>query len=86
MNLDSNNPNVAKLLTMVGKRLGTDPNVLRQQLENGKFDAVLQKMDPGSASKLQQLVNNPTLAQQLISTPQAKKVLQDVLNQANQQK
>ena len=86
MNLDSSNPNVAKLLTLVGKRLGADPNALRQQLENGKFDAVLQRMDPGNAAKLQQLINNPALARQLINTPQAKQVLQDILNQANQQK
>ena len=86
MNLDSSNPNVAKLLALVGKRLGADPNVLRQQLENGKFDAVFQKMDPSNAAKLQQLVNNPALARQLINTPQAKQVLQDILNQANQQK
>ena len=86
MNLDSSSPNTAKLLALVGKRLGADPNVLRRQLESGKFDAVFQKMDPGSAAKLQQLLNNPALAQQLIGTPQAKKFLQDILEQANQQK
>ena len=69
--MDSKNPNTEKLLAMIGKRLGTDPKALQSQLEAGKFDAVFSKMDPASAARMQQLMNNPTLAPQLITTPQS---------------
>ncbi len=80
--MDSKNPNTEKLLAMIGKRLGTDPKVLQSQLEAGKFDAVFSKMNPASAARMQQLMNNPTLAQQLINTPQAKQFLQNFIRQA----
>ena len=80
--MDPKNPNTEKLLAMIGKRLGTDPKALQSQLEAGKFDAVFSKMDPASAARMQQLMNNPTLAQQLINTPQAKQFLQNFIRQA----
>ena len=86
MGMDTNNPNMAKILAMIGKRLGKDPNALQSKLEKGKFDSLFSKLNPNDAAKLQQLVNNPQLAQQLINTPQAKQVIQNFISQANQGK
>lgn len=80
------NPNLPKILAMVGKKLGTDPKALEQDLAAGKFDAVFKKMNPNDAAKLQQLVNNPILAQQVINTPQAQQVLKNVIREAQESK
>ena len=84
--MDLQNPNLAKVLGIVGKKLGADPNVLQKDLQAGKYDAVLRIMNPNDAAKLQQILNNPSLAQQLVNTPQAQQMLKNILNQSNQKK
>lgn len=84
--MDLQNPNVSKLLNMVGKKLGTDPKALEKDLAAGKFDPVLQNLNPSDAAKFQHLVNNPMLAQQVINTPQAQQVLKSIIQEAQQKK
>ena len=75
------NPNTNRLLEMVGKKLGKDPNTLQQQLAAGKYDSVLNSLNPNDSQKLQTLLNNPKLAQQVINTPQAQQMLKKLLGE-----
>ena len=84
--MDLNNPNVSKLLNMVGKKLGQDPKTLERDLAAGKFDSVLQNLSPKDAANFQRLVNNPSLAQQVINTPQAQQTLKSIIEGAQQKK
>ena len=84
--MDLQNPNISKLLNLVGKKLGADPQALQQDLAAGKYDGVFQKMNQQDAAKLQQLVNNPTLAKQLLNTPQAQQTLKKIIGEANTKK
>lgn len=77
--MDLQNPNLSKLLSLVGKKLGTDPQALQRDLAAGKYDGVFQKMNPQDAAKLQQLVNNPVLAKQILNTPQAQQALRKII-------
>ena len=74
-------PNTNRLLEMVGKKLGKDPNTLQQQLAAGKYDGVLNSLNPSDSQKLQTLLNNPKLAQQVINTPQAQQMLKKLLGE-----
>lgn len=58
------------LLNVVSSKLGTSPEELRSQLENGKFDKALGGMNPNDAAKFQQIVQNPKLVEQFMTTPQ----------------
>ena len=84
--MDLQNPNLARVLGMVGQKLGADPQALRKDLEAGKYDEVFRKMNSREAARLQQIVNNPALAQQLLNTPQAQQVLRGILEQADRKK
>lgn len=75
------NPNANRLLEMVGKKLGKDPGMLQQQLAAGKYDSVLNGLNPNDSQKLQTLLNNPKLAQQVINTPQAQQMLKKLLGE-----
>ena len=75
------NPNANRLLEMVGKKLGKDPNMLQQQLAAGKYDSVLGSLNPSDSQKLHTLLNNPKLAQQVINTPQAQQMLKKLLGE-----
>ena len=79
--MNKNTPNVDKLLQMVGKKLNKDPNMLKKQLEEGKFDSALGNLNSDENKKLQTFLNNPKLAQQVINTPQAQQMLKKILGE-----
>lgn len=66
-----NNQNLDGLLKAVSGKLGIPADTLRQQLENGKFDAALSGMSPQNAAKFQQVASNPQLIEKFMSAPQA---------------
>ncbi len=80
------NPNRNKMLQMVGQALGTDPKTIDNDLKAGRYDTIFQKLSPDDSARLQKLLNNPALARQVLNTPQAKKVLQNVMKQTEQKK
>ena len=55
--------------------------MLQQQLAAGKYDSVLNGLNPNDSQKLQTLLNNPKLAQQVINTPQAQQMLKKLLGE-----
>lgn len=65
-----------ELIQQASKKIGTSPEQLRQQVENGKLQEVMGKLSPQQAKDFQNLLNNPELAKRLMETPQAKTLLQ----------
>ncbi len=63
--------NAEPLLKAVSSKLGIPPEELRTQLEAGKFDSAIQRMNPGEAAKFQQAIQNPKLIEKLMSSAQA---------------
>lgn len=66
-----NPKNLDALLSIVGKKLGMSPQELRRQLESGKFDAAMSNMTPQEAQTFNKVINDPQLADKVISAPQA---------------
>ncbi len=77
----NNNPNLDKLVNMVGEKLGKDPKILKSQLEAGKFDSVLGNLNSEENKKLQTFLKNPALAQKLINTKEAQQTLKKILGE-----
>lgn len=80
----NNNPQVNKarldmLLSMAGKKLGTDPGKLRSQLERGAFDEALKGLDQNQAAQINHLLSNPKALEQMLNTPKAKQLLQELM-------
>jgi hypothetical protein len=70
MNDKLNNKNLDTMVDIVSKKLNVKPEELKKQLQEGKFDKALNNMDSEQSKKFNQLMNNPQLAQKLLSTPQ----------------
>ncbi len=64
------------LLEVVGKKLGMQPDQLRQELQAGKFDNAMKNMSASDAAKFRQAVNNPQMVEKLMSSPQARALYQ----------
>lgn len=62
------------LLGMASKKLGTTPEQLQKQLQDGTFEQALKNMPSGEAAMLQQALSNPKTAEKILSSPQAKAI------------
>lgn len=62
------------LLKVTAGRLGTTPEALKQAAQNGDLSQMLGQNDQSAA--LQMVLSDPEAAKKLLSTPQAKKLLQ----------
>ncbi len=79
-NNNFNNANVEALLKVVAAKLNLKPEVLRKQLEEGKFDAAIKNMNPKDAARFQQAIKNPAAVEKMVSTPQAQELYNKIIN------
>lgn len=71
----ANNANYDKMLEMLSKRIGTDPNKLRSVAQSGSVDELMRSMNPNDAMKIQNLLQNKTELERLMKTEQAQAIL-----------
>ena len=67
-----NNSNVEALLKIAAGKLNMKPEVLRKQLEEGKFDEALKNMNQNDAAKFQKVIKNRSALKNMMSNSQAK--------------
>lgn len=82
-NFGKNNPNklsdipeqnLQPLLNVAAKKLGTSPEELRSQLQNGTFDKALSSMPKNEAAMLTQALSNKQTCEKILSSPQAQAI------------
>ena len=74
-----NNDELQNLLKTAAERLGTQPDQLKQQAENGTLQNMIKNLNPNDAAKLQQVLSDKDAANRLLSTPQAQILLKKFL-------
>ncbi len=74
-----NNEELQKLLNTAAQRLGTQPEQLKQQAENGTLQKMLGRLNANDAAKLQQVLNDKEAANKLLSTPQAQMLMKKLM-------
>lgn len=74
MNISKNQQDM--LVQMTSKKLGVPEAQLRQELQNGTFDRLLSTLPKQDQSKLTAALSNPATAQMVLSSPQAKELMQ----------
>ena len=77
MNL--NQKQLEALSAIASKKLGTTPQALEQELKKGTFDRALEGMPKPQAAMLQQALANPKIAEQILSSPQAKEIFKKLV-------
>lgn len=77
MNMNQNQMNA--LLKMASKKLGTTPQELQNQLQNGAFDKALNNMPQKDSEMLQQALSNPQMAEKILSSPQAQAIYKKLI-------
>ena len=74
-----NNEELQKLLNVAAQRLGTQPEQLKQQAENGTQQKMLNNLNANDAAKLQQVLSDKEAANKLLNSPQAQVLLKKFL-------
>lgn len=74
MNPNINPKNLDALLKIVSTKLNVPADVLKSQLEKGQFDSAINNMNNDEANKFRQVMNNPKLAEKIMTTPQAQEL------------
>lgn len=60
------------LLNLASQKLGTTPEKLQSQLQNGDFSTALNSMSPAEQQKIKMALSDPKMAEKILSTKQAK--------------
>ena len=68
------------LLNLASKKLGTTPEKLQAQLENGSFEKTLSGMNSTDSKRLKEALSNPKVAEKILSTPQAQEIYKKLTN------
>lgn len=74
-----NQQELEQLLKTAAQRLGTSPEKLKQQAENGNLHNMLSGLSANDAAKLQHVLSDQDAANKLLSSPQAQALLQKFL-------
>ena len=67
------------LLKLAGEKMGVDPSLLQKAAQNGQLDGLLSKMKPSDADTIQEALTDKKTAEKLLSSPQAKALLEQLL-------
>lgn len=80
-NFSPNQKSYNELINKASEKIGTSPQNLQKEIENGKLDSILKSLPPQQAKMFQSILNNPALAKKLMDSPQAKSIMQKFFNQ-----
>ena len=58
-NLNLSQDQMDSLMQMAGKKMGTDPQKLKEQMQSGQMDGILKNLNPNQQAQIQNLMNNP---------------------------
>ncbi len=82
MNISKNQQE--QLITMTSKKLGVPEEQLRRELQSGTFDRLLSTLPKNDQQKLTAALSNPVTAQAVLSSPQAKQLMQKLFGNKRQ--
>ena len=74
MNLDA-------MINTISKKLGTDPEKLKQAAQSGNADEVLKNIGTEEAQKVQKILSDREAASKLLSTPKAQQIFKKFLGE-----
>ena len=78
---NENNEKAENLLNKVSQYLGKNSSELKNAAQNGDMSKVLNNLNAEDSQKIQKVLTDKNLATKLLSTPQAQKLIKDLLGE-----
>lgn len=73
--MNMNQKGLNALLNMASKKMGTSPENLRNDLQQGNLDSLTKGMSKEDNEKLRQALSNKELTQKILSSPEAQSLM-----------
>ena len=67
------------LLSIAGKKMGKDPDKIKQQMQNGQVNDLIAGLSPDQQAKIIGLMQNPQALQQLVANPKVQQLLKELM-------
>ncbi|MDQ5983167.1 MAG: hypothetical protein RUMPE_00165 [Eubacteriales bacterium SKADARSKE-1] len=78
---NENNEKVDNLLNKVSQYLGQNSDELKKAAQSGDMSKALGSLNAEDSQKIQKVLSDKNLASKLLSTPQAQKLIKDLLGE-----
>ncbi len=75
----ANNEQINSLINMLSERLNADSSQVKDALQKGNLDKVLQNMNPAQAQKIGAILSDPEESKKVLSTPQAQALIKKLM-------
>ena len=72
---------INNLLTEAERVSGVDQSTLKSAAQGGSVDALLSRLSPAQAKSLQKILSDKNATRELLSTPQAQRLLMKILGE-----
>jgi hypothetical protein len=80
-NKNFNEQQINNLLSETSRVSGVDKNTIQSAAQDGNIDKMLSKLSPAQAKSLQKILSDKNATKELLSTPQAQKLLMKILGE-----
>lgn len=68
-----------RLLAMAGKKMGADPDKLKQQMQNGQANALLDGLPKDKQAQINALMQDPQAVEQFMQNPKVQQLLRGLM-------
>lgn len=75
----ANNEQINSLINQLSQRLGADSQQVKEALQKGNLDKVLQNMDQSQAQKIGAILSDPEQSKKVLGTPQAQALIKKLM-------
>ncbi len=75
----ANNEQINSLINQLSERLNADSSQVKDALQKGNIDKVLDNMDQKQAQKISQILSDPEQSKKVLSTPQAQALIKKLM-------
>ena len=80
-NKNFNQQQINNLINEASKISGVDKSTIQNAAQDGNVDKMLSKLSPAQAKSLQKILSDKNATRELLSTPQAQKLLMKILGE-----
>lgn len=74
-----NNSEINNLINGLSQRLDTPPEQLKENLEKGNLDSILNKMNSSQAKRIQKILDNKEQSEKILNSPQAQAIIKKLM-------
>lgn len=74
-----NNSEINNLLNGLSQRLDTPAEVLKENIEKGNLNNILNKMNSHQAKRIQKILDNKEQSEKILNSPQAQAIIKKLM-------